>query len=84
MSSLKPTNVIRTLAHAKQQHGLMRFFQVGMQAVNVHGAGVQGASIQGVSVQGNSEKDKTNPKDLQHCSVIQQGDSFVVTALSLI
>lgn len=79
MSSLKPTNVIRTLAHAKQQHGLMRFFQVGMQAVNV-----QGASVQGASVQGNSEKDKTNPKDLQHCSVIQQGDCLVVAALSLI
>ncbi|PSW15474.1 hypothetical protein C9J01_00175 [Photobacterium rosenbergii] len=69
MSSLKPTNVIRTLAHAKQQHRLMRFFQ---------------ADMQGAHVQGNSEKDKTNPKDLQHCSVIQQGDSFVVTALSLI
>lgn len=79
MSSLKPTNVIRTLAHAKQQHGLMRFFQAGMQ-----GANVQGANVQGASVQGNSEKDKTNPKDLQHCTVIKQGDCLVVTALSLI
>ncbi|MBC7003924.1 hypothetical protein BIZ37_15275 [Photobacterium sp. BZF1] len=84
MSSLKSTNVIRTLARAKQQHGLMRFFQAGMQGANVQGASVQGASIQGVSVQGNSEKDKTNPKNLQHCTVIQQGDCLVVTALPLI
>lgn len=63
MSSLKPTNVIRTLAHAKHQHGLKRLHQA--------------------NVQGNSEMDKTNPKGLQYCSLIQQGVRLGVTALSL-
>ena len=74
MSSLKPTNVTRTIVRARQQHGLMRFFQ----------ACIQGANVRGASVQGNSEMDKANPNSFQHCSVIQQGDCFVVTALSLI
>ena len=83
MSSLKPTNVFRTLVRANQKHGLKRTLQAGLQGTNVQSANVQGACSQGECLQGNSEMDKANPKGLQNSTLIHQGKRLGVTALSL-